>query len=158
MSITTRRAGLSSDRRALLERRLAGESQDAPSPETITRCAGEGPEFPVSFMQEQMWLVTQLEPDKAVYNIPVAVLVRADADVPALERAFTEVVRRHEGLRTVFRVVDGELRQVVLPPFRIRAEVRDERHRVGDDFNRDRLPICLNASGKSPAEFEIDSL
>jgi amino acid adenylation domain-containing protein/non-ribosomal peptide synthase protein (TIGR01720 family) len=137
MTITSRRAGLSSDRRALLERRLAGESQDAPSAETITRCAGEGPDFPASFMQEQMWLVTQLEPEKAVYNVPVAVLVRADLDIPALERAFSEVMRRHEGLRTVFRVVDGELRQVVLPPFRIRAEVRDERHRVGGDFNRD---------------------
>src|SRR5690242_17657815 len=138
MSITSRRAGLSSDRRALLERRLAGEGQNAaPSPETITRCAGEGPDFPASFMQEQMWLVTQLEPEKAVYNIPVAVLVRADADVPALERAFTEVVRRHEGLRTVFRVVDETLRQVVLPPYPIRAEVRDERHRVGGDFMGD---------------------
>ncbi|HVG45580.1 MAG TPA: amino acid adenylation domain-containing protein, partial [Longimicrobium sp.] len=138
MDISSRRAGLSADRRALLERRLAGEAQDAaPSPETITRCAGEGPEYPVSFMQEQMWLVTQLDPEKAVYNVPVAVLVRADADVPALERAFSEVMRRHEGLRTVFRVVDGALRQVVLPPYPVRAEVRDERHRVGENFERD---------------------
>ena len=138
MDITTRRAGLSADRRALLEQRLSGkDAAPPPARETVTRCAGEGPEFPASFMQEQMWLVTQLEPDKAVYNVPVAVLVRADADVPALERAFTEVVRRHEGLRTVFRVVDGTLRQVVLPPFAVRAEVRDARAQVGDDFERD---------------------
>src|SRR3954469_9155776 len=138
MDISSRRAGLSVDRRALLKQRLAGLGDTgAPSAETITRCAGEGPEFPASFMQEQMWLVTQLEPDKAVYNVPVAVLVRADADVPALERAFSEVVRRHEGLRTVFRVIDGALRQVVLPPFAVRADVRDERPRVGADFERD---------------------
>ncbi|HEX5727160.1 MAG TPA: amino acid adenylation domain-containing protein, partial [Longimicrobiaceae bacterium] len=137
MSIATRREGLSADKRALLRQRLAGMEGAAPELETVTRCAGEGPEYPASFMQEQMWLVTQLEPDKAVYNVPVAVLVRADADVGALERAFSEVVRRHEGLRTVFRVVDGELRQVVLPPFPVRADVRDVRHRVGADFERD---------------------
>src|ERR1043165_7953840 len=123
MDITSRRAGLSPERRALLAQRLAGQGQAAaPALETITRCAGPGPEFPASFMQEQMWLVTQLDPEHAVYNVPGAVLVRADADVPALERAFSEVVRRHEGLRTVFRVVDGQLRQVVLPPSPVRAE------------------------------------
>src|SRR5215218_4132995 len=154
MDISSRRAGLSSDRRALLEQRLAGQGRDAaPSPETITRCAGEGPEYPVSFMQEQMWLVTQLEPDKAVYNVPVAVLVRADADVPALERAFSEVVRRHEGLRTVFRVVEGELRQVVLPPFQVRADVRDLRHRVGDDFEWD-VRRLVTEEGARPMDVE----
>ncbi|HEX8906785.1 MAG TPA: amino acid adenylation domain-containing protein, partial [Longimicrobiaceae bacterium] len=138
MDITSRRAGLSPERRALLAERLAGRGQAAaPALDTIPRCAGPGPEYPASFMQEQMWLVTQLEPDKAVYNVPVAVLVRADADIPALERAFGQVVRRHEGLRTVFRVVDGQLRQVVLPPHPVRAEVRDERHRVGSDFEGD---------------------
>ena len=139
MDIATRRAGLSADKRALLEQRLAGKAaaDAAPALETITRCAGEGNDFPASFMQEQMWLVTQLEPDKAVYNVPVAVLVRADADVGALERALTEVVRRHDGLRTVFRLVEGELRQVILPPFPIHAESRDVRARVGADFERD---------------------
>ncbi|MFL5381836.1 MAG: amino acid adenylation domain-containing protein [Longimicrobiaceae bacterium] len=150
MTITTRRAGLSADRRALLEQRLAGLGADtAPAMETITRCAGEGNEFPASFMQEQMWLVTQLEPEKAVYNVPVAVLVRADADIPALERAFSEVVRRHEGLRTVFRVVDGTLRQGVLPPYPIRAEVRDLRHRVGHDFEGDVRRLVAEEGARS---------
>src|SRR5688572_17361887 len=154
MNITSRRAGLSSDRRVLLEQRLAGVGDaGAPALETITRCAGEGPEYPVSFMQEQMWLVTQLEPDKAVYNVPVAVLVRADADVPALERAFSEVVRRHEGLRTVFRVVDGALRQGVLPPFAVRAEVRALRHRVGADFEND-VRRLVTEEGARPMDVE----
>jgi NRPS condensation-like uncharacterized protein len=154
MDISSRRAGLSSDRRALLAQRLAGQGQNAaPSAETVTRCAGEGPEFPASFMQEQMWLVTQLEPDKAVYNVPVAVLVRADADVPALERAFSEVVRRHEGLRTVFRVVHGALRQVVLPPFAVRADEFEMRHRVGDDFERD-VRRLVTEEGARPMDVE----
>jgi amino acid adenylation domain-containing protein/non-ribosomal peptide synthase protein (TIGR01720 family) len=154
MDITSRRAGLSLDRRALLKQRLAGQGDTAaPSPETVTRCAGEGPEFPASFMQEQMWLVTQLEPDKAVYNVPVAVLVRADANVAALERAFSEVVRRHEGLRTVFRVVDGALRQVVLPPFAVRADVRDLRPHVGPDFEAD-VRRLVTEEGARPMDVE----
>jgi len=150
MDITSRRAGLSLDRRALLKQRLAGTGDTAaPAPETITRCAGDGPDFPASFMQEQMWLVTQLEPDKAVYNVPVAVLVRADANVSALERAFSEVVRRHEGLRTVFHVVDGALRQVVLPPFALRADVRDLRGRVGADFEGDVRAIVTEEGARA---------
>jgi len=150
MDISIRRAGLSADRRALLERRLSGwGSAAAPGMETITRCAGEGPDYPASFMQEQMWLVSQIEPDKAVYNIPVAVLVPVDTDIPALERAFSEVMRRHEGLRTVFRVVDGALRQVVLPPYPIRAEVHDLRHRVGDDFDRDVRQLVTEEGARS---------
>jgi amino acid adenylation domain-containing protein/non-ribosomal peptide synthase protein (TIGR01720 family) len=150
MDISIRRAGLSADRRALLERRLSGRgSSTAPAMETITRCAGEGPDYPASFMQEQMWLVTQLEPEKAIYNVPVAVLVPVDTDVPALERAFSEVIRRHEGLRTVFRVVDGALRQVVLPPYPLRAEVHDLRHRVGDDFDRDVRRLVTEEGARS---------
>ncbi|HEU0053108.1 MAG TPA: amino acid adenylation domain-containing protein, partial [Longimicrobium sp.] len=112
----------------------AAETEAPVRREVVTRCAGDGPEFPASYMQEQMWLAVQADPSLPVYNVPVAVLVRADADVDALERAFTDVVRRHEGLRTVFRFVDGELRQVVQPPYPVRVDVRDLRDRVRDDF------------------------
>ncbi|HEU0052501.1 MAG TPA: amino acid adenylation domain-containing protein, partial [Longimicrobium sp.] len=148
MDITTRRAGLSADKRALLQQRLAGKDTGVAARPTITRCAGEGPVYPASFMQEQMWLVTQLEPEKAVYNVPVSVLVRADADIPAMERAFSEVVRRHEGLRTVFRVIDGQVMQVVMPPFQVRADVKDVRDRVGDDFERDVKRLVTEEGGR----------
>ncbi|MBV9111144.1 MAG: AMP-binding protein, partial [Gemmatimonadetes bacterium] len=134
MDTLNRRDTLSDTKRALLELRMRGQAPASRTREVITRCAGDGPEFPASYMQEQMWLAIQLDPEHAVYNVPVAALVRADADVGALERAFTGVVRRHEGLRTVFRVANGALRQVVLPPHPVRAEVRDLRGQVGPDF------------------------
>jgi amino acid adenylation domain-containing protein len=92
----------------------------------------------MSFAQERMWFVTRYDPGNPMYNVPGVQMVRADIDVDALERALTLAVRRHEGLRTVFRMVDGELQQVVLDPFPFRVEVIDVRSRIAshDDVVR----------------------
>ncbi|HEX9937984.1 MAG TPA: amino acid adenylation domain-containing protein [Longimicrobium sp.] len=127
---SARRPALSADRQELLRRRLGGDASAARAQQTIPRCAGPGPAHPMSFAQERMWFVAQYDPASPVYNIPGAELVRANVDVDALERALTLAVRRHEGLRTVFRMEGGELRQVVLPPSPVRVEVRDERART----------------------------
>jgi amino acid adenylation domain-containing protein len=153
MDALNRREALSDAKRALLEKRRAGLAHAPRRREVITRCAGPGPEHPASYMQEQMWLAVQLDPTLPVYNVPVATLVRADADVGALERAFGEVVRRHEGLRTVFRVVNGELRQVVLPPHPVKADVRDLRGEVGGDFEAGVRRI-VSAEGAKPLSVE----
>jgi hypothetical protein len=131
-----RGAGLSDAKRALLERRLRGEAPAAAGREAITRCAGPGPEHPASFAQERMWFVTRFDPKSPMYNVPVAALVSAEVDVAVLERAWSEVVRRHEALRTTFRMdADGQLRQVVHDPFPIRIRVEDVRHRIGERFS-----------------------
>ncbi len=137
MDISSRRAGLTDEKRALLQKRLRGDSGAFRQRETITRSAGEGPDYPASFAQERMWFLTQFTPDSPMYNVPVAVLVPADVDVPTLERALSEIVRRHEGLRTSFHMVEGELRQRVEEPFPVKVEVLDYRHRVGEDFGHD---------------------
>lgn len=71
---------------------------------------------PLSYPQQRLWFLDQLSPDNPVYNIPLGYRIRGPLDVDALHRALTTVVRRHEALRTVFRAVDGQPRQVVLPP------------------------------------------
>jgi hypothetical protein len=105
--LLNRKAGLSDAKRALLEKRLRGQAPAVRRREIVTRSAGEGPEFPLSFAQERMWFLAQMDPGSPMYNVPVAISIRADVDVPMLERAVTEVVRRHEALRTVYRMVDG---------------------------------------------------
>ncbi|MET0395230.1 MAG: non-ribosomal peptide synthase/polyketide synthase, partial [Longimicrobiaceae bacterium] len=75
----------------------------------------DGP-LPLSFAQRRLWLIDQVEPGSAVYNIPAALRMRGALDAGVLERSLAEVVRRHEVLRTVFRGGDdGEAAQVVLP-------------------------------------------
>ena len=102
---------LSAARRALLERHLRGAAPAAPS---IARRAGGGP-APLSYGQEQIWFLSKLAPDSPVYNESVAVHCPAGIDPAALERAFNEVLRRHEAWRTVVRTEGGRPVQVVLP-------------------------------------------
>jgi amino acid adenylation domain-containing protein len=71
--------------------------------------------LPLSFGQERMWFLNRLQPETATYNHPVALRLSGALDVPALERALGEVVRRQQVLRTVLPEQDGRPVQVVTP-------------------------------------------
>ncbi len=67
----------------------------------------------VSYAQQRMWFLHQLEPDSASYNVPAAVVLRGSLDVERLRAALEAVGRRHEVLRTVFAEVDGRPVQII---------------------------------------------
>ena len=69
--------------------------------------------LPLSYAQQRLWFIEQLDPGNVSYNVPVAVRLRGELQVEAVGRALSEVVRRHEALRTTFRKVDGEPVQVI---------------------------------------------
>jgi hypothetical protein len=71
--------------------------------------------FPLSFTQQQLWFMSQLVRDGALYNLTRAVRFRGPLDVPALTRSVNEIVRRHESLRTTFTAFDGMPAQVIAP-------------------------------------------
>ncbi|MBO4204416.1 condensation domain-containing protein [Micromonospora echinofusca] len=108
-------------RRALVARRLRGEASDAHS--IPPRPAGEP--TPLSPAQHGLWVVDRMLTDNALYGVYDAVRLRGPLDLAALRAAFTEVVERHEVLRTVFVERDGEPEQRVVPHESTAFVVRD---------------------------------
>lgn len=110
-----RLASLSPAKRALLERMLQNGAA-APQVETIPRRTGAEP-APLSFAQQRLWFLDQLEPGSSMYNIPSVFRLHGPLDSIAVKRCFEEVLRRHEALRTTFQAVDGRPRQVIAESF-----------------------------------------
>ena len=81
--------------------------------------------LPLSFAQERLWFLAQLEPESQVYNVPMPVEMAGALDLAALERALTELVRRHEPLRTVFEETDAGPVQKILPAEDVHLPVVD---------------------------------
>ncbi|RKH74771.1 non-ribosomal peptide synthase/polyketide synthase [Corallococcus aberystwythensis] len=71
--------------------------------------------LPLSFAQQRLWLMDQLEPGSPAYNIPSALRIQGALEVQALEQSFRDLIARHESLRTTFEVRDGEPVQVIHP-------------------------------------------
>ncbi len=81
----------------------------------LSRRAREGA-LPLSFAQQRLWLLDQIEPNSVAYSIPLAVKLDGALDVDALARSLAEIVRRHESLRTTFPATSGEPRQEIDEP------------------------------------------
>jgi amino acid adenylation domain-containing protein/FkbM family methyltransferase len=105
--ILRRRSELSTNKLLLLEKRLKGKYTPASEPQVIPRRSNVGP-TPLSFAQQRLWFIDRMESGKPFYNVPVAVRLKGALNVMALEQTFTEIIRRHESLRTNFVTVDGQ--------------------------------------------------
>src|SRR5690606_19967878 len=97
--------------------------------------------FPMSFSQQRLWFLDQLSPGNPFYNVEAAVPLDTRLDVGALERAINEIVRRHDVLRTTFRMIDGEPMQVVRPELHVDLPVVDLRSLRGSDRDAEVLRI-----------------
>ncbi|AKD53906.1 hybrid non-ribosomal peptide synthetase/type I polyketide synthase [Spirosoma radiotolerans] len=77
--------------------------------------APELPSYPLSAPQKRLWMFSQIHADHSVYNMPGAFKVVGKLEKEALKKAFTELIDRHESLRTTFHFLQGEPRQTVQP-------------------------------------------
>jgi NRPS condensation-like uncharacterized protein len=80
---------------------------------------------PLSFSQQRLWFLDQMDPENAAYNIPAAVRMEGPLNIEALERSFNEIIRRHEVLRTTFPSFDGRPLQLIEPAYELPLNIID---------------------------------
>jgi amino acid adenylation domain-containing protein len=114
---------------ATIEKTISGRTDELPP---ITRAPRDGP-LPLSMNQEHLWRLDRMIPGIHFFNMPYVYHLSGDLNISALERALTEIIRRHEALRTVFAEINGRPTQVIkavaeleLPNVDLRAESADE--------------------------------
>jgi amino acid adenylation domain-containing protein len=115
-TLTEQIEDLSPQQRDLLVLLLAKKKREEAARSQIASVSRTSDTFPLSFAQQRLWFISQLQQDNASYNVSGGVRMEGPLSVAALERAFGEVLRRHESLRTVIRQVDGEPVQVITGP------------------------------------------
>lgn len=89
--------------------------------------------FPLSYAQERLWFLDQLQPGTATYNIPMALRFPGPLDVQALAWSFNEIVRRHEILRTTFATQNGEAVQIIASDLALPLPVNDLEDRPAEE-------------------------
>ncbi|HEX6289410.1 MAG TPA: amino acid adenylation domain-containing protein [Herpetosiphonaceae bacterium] len=112
-------ADLSPEQQELFRRRLHRLNQEtrADSRPPIRPQSRETNMFPLSFSQQRLWFLDQLEPGNPFYNEPLlAIRLSGPLDLLALQQALDAIMRRHEVVRTTFALVDGQPVQVINPP------------------------------------------
>ncbi|HEX7771265.1 MAG TPA: amino acid adenylation domain-containing protein, partial [Pyrinomonadaceae bacterium] len=126
-SFTERIAGLSPKKQELLARFLEKEQLDF-SRIVIGQRKERSATAPLSFAQARLWVIDQLEPNRPIYNVPDTQYITGPFDLDALQRSLSELVRRHEILRTTFQMIDGQPVQVIAPPEPVTLDMIDLSH------------------------------
>jgi amino acid adenylation domain-containing protein len=138
--LKNRIAGLSRQKRALLELRLK-QSSARHKPQSAIQSRPNRGSARASFAQQRLWFLEQLEPGQAAYNVPRAIRFSGPLNIEALRATLTELISRHEPFRTHFLNVDGELRQI-----------------IKDDINIPLTEIDLTSFPKTEREAEAKQL
>ncbi|MEO3855069.1 amino acid adenylation domain-containing protein [Acrocarpospora sp. B8E8] len=103
---------------------LAARLDDGPVRPAVHAREHQSPELPLSFAQQRLWFLDQMQETGAAYNIPLAVDISGPLNVTALEQALGDVVARHEPLRTVFESRQGHPYQRVLGVDQVRIALQ----------------------------------
>ena len=131
---------------------LAKQAAEGLKEPPIKRVPRDRP-LPLSFAQQRLWFLEQLEPGSPFYNIPDAVRIRGALRVDVLERAINEIIRRHESLRTRFDSIDGKPVQIILPELQLNVRVVDLSGVPADE--REELALAL-AREDAQRPFSLD--
>ncbi|MGV9907801.1 condensation domain-containing protein, partial [Streptomyces sp. NPDC003388] len=132
---------------------VAAATATADDVPVIPRAPRDGRPLPLSFAQRRLWFLDQLEPGRAEYLIPMGLRIRGPLDVAALRASLSELVARHEVLRTRFvSDDDGSPGQVVDPPRPLPLAVHDLRSVAGEDAREEAATALVDTEGFRPMD------
>lgn len=89
--------------------------------------------LPLSFAQQRLWFLSQLDPDSLAYNIATGINFRGKLRLDILQKSLAEIVRRHEVLRTTFKMLDSQPVQIIHSPDGFELPVKDLQHPTQED-------------------------
>jgi amino acid adenylation domain-containing protein len=138
-------ANLPPEKRAVLEMMLMEQGVDL-SQMAIIPVSRETNTFPLSYSQQRLWFLDQLEPGSPLYNICSAIRMKGPLDEAALKNTLIEIIKRHEVLRTTFRTDNKEPQQIVheaFDPVISIVDARDEEAIHKEIYNESVKPFDL---------------
>jgi acyl-CoA synthetase (AMP-forming)/AMP-acid ligase II/acyl carrier protein len=155
----------------LAEKIVEQLSAEVDKPLAISIARRSASQYFLSYNQERLWVLDQLNPNNPAYNIPSGVRMKGILNKEALSASLNEIMRRHEALRTSFNIVDGQPTQIVAQEYRLNIEEIDlsdlpmqqreeQAHRLAvaegqTGFDLTRLPLMRAKLIKMDAEEEI---
>jgi hypothetical protein len=117
-----------------------------------------GGELRLSYAQQRMWFLQQLEPESAAYNMTFAVRLRGELKREVVERSLNELVKRHEVLRTSFGVKDGEAVQRIAAEAEVKVALDDLRGLAEGEERERELARVVKAEAGLPFRLEESPL
>lgn len=140
-------AGLSPEQREFFLLQLNKLYQkDVSQQEQIIPRRSDLSSFPMSFAQQRLWFIDQLDPGNPAYNISAAVRLTGPLDVNALEQSINEVVRRHEVLRATFTSVNGKPVQIIVPNLTLTLPAVDLQELAEADRETETRQLAIEAA------------
>ncbi|OKH43157.1 hypothetical protein NIES2101_31145 [Calothrix sp. HK-06] len=113
--------------------------------------------LPLSFAQQRLWFLDQLEGGSSTYNVPAVLELKGSLNVGALEQSLEAIVQRHEALRTTFGIKDGSPIQVISPSAKIKLAMVDLEYLPEEQKTIKVEKLILEAS-QQPFDLANDSL
>ncbi|WP_337885874.1 amino acid adenylation domain-containing protein, partial [Fischerella thermalis] len=117
-------AALSPEQRALFELRLKQKELSIKKITSISKRKSSDVLL-LSLVQERLWFLYQLQPDIPLFNDSILIHVTGKLDSIALEKSFNEIIKRHEILRTTFKIVDTQPIQIIAPTLTLKLLILD---------------------------------
>ena len=114
----------------------------------------ESEKLPLSWAQERLWFLNELEGKSATYNMPAAVRISGNLDIKALQQAISEIVQRHEVLRSNFQTLNGTPIQVI-DPEAIITIIRVDLQQL--ETNKRENSVLLQAQKEATTPFTLEN-